>query len=67
MDVNRSLTINVTTKVAVAAALGAGVLMGAGTAYLFTRIHEHTHLTQQISSLHATILEVKRDLATLET
>lgn len=49
------------------AALGAGVVVGAGTAYLLTRINEHTHLTQQISSLHATILEVKKDLASLET
>ncbi|XP_068239344.1 regulator of microtubule dynamics protein 1-like isoform X2 [Palaemon carinicauda] len=67
MNGGRSFIVNVNTKVAVAAALGAGVLMGAGTAYLLTRINEHTHLTQQISSLHATILEVKRDLASLET
>ncbi|XP_064122679.1 regulator of microtubule dynamics protein 1-like isoform X1 [Macrobrachium nipponense] len=67
MNGGKSFIVNVNTKVAVAAALGAGVLVGAGTAYLLTRINEHTHLTQQISSLHATILEVKRDLASLET
>lgn len=67
MSGNKSLTLNVSSKVAVIAALGAGVVVGAGTAYLLTRINEHTHLTQQISSLHATILEVKKDLASLET
>ncbi|KAG7159566.1 Regulator of microtubule dynamics protein 3-like [Homarus americanus] len=36
--------------VAVAAALGAGVVVGAGTAYLLTRLNEHTRLTQQISN-----------------
>lgn len=54
-------------KVAVATALGAGVVVGAGLAYVINRVNEHTHLTQQISSLHETILQVRRDLASLET
>lgn len=67
MSGHKSFTLSVSSKVAVAAALGAGVVVGAGTAYLLTRISEHTRLTQQISSLHATILEVKKDIASLET
>ncbi|XP_045601198.1 regulator of microtubule dynamics protein 1 [Procambarus clarkii] len=67
MSGEKSFTLNVSSKVALAAALGAGMVVGAGTAYLVTRINEHTRLTQQISSLHATILEVKRDIASLET
>lgn len=50
-----------------ATALGAGVVVGAGLAYVISRVNEHTHLTQQISSLHETILQVRRDLASLET
>ncbi|XP_042238885.1 regulator of microtubule dynamics protein 1-like isoform X2 [Homarus americanus] len=67
MSGGKTITLNVSSKVAVAAALGAGVVVGAGTAYLLTRLNEHTRLTQQISSLHATILEVKKDIASLET
>ncbi|XP_069936164.1 uncharacterized protein [Cherax quadricarinatus] len=59
MSGHKSFTLSVNSKVA-------GVVVGAGTAYLLTRISEHTRLTQQISSLHATILEVK-DIASLET
>ena len=44
-------------------ALGTGIVIGAGVAYLYTRFHEHTHLVQQITNLHVSILEVlKKDL-----
>lgn len=49
------------------AALGVGLVAGAGTAYLISRLNEHTRLTHQISSLHTTIMEVKREIALLET
>lgn len=67
MSGSKSFTLNVSSKVAVATALGAGVVVGAGLAYVINRVNEHTHLTQQISSLHETILQVRRDLASLET
>ncbi|XP_047477853.1 regulator of microtubule dynamics protein 1-like [Penaeus chinensis] len=67
MSGSKSFTFNVSSKVAVATALGAGVVVGAGLAYVINRVNEHTHLTQQISSLHETILQVRRDLASLET
>ncbi|XP_042890883.1 regulator of microtubule dynamics protein 1-like [Penaeus japonicus] len=67
MSGSKAITLNVSSKVVVATALGAGVVVGAGLAYVISRVNEHTHLTQQISSLHETILQVRRDLASLET
>ena len=50
-------------QVAVVTALGTGIVIGAGVAYLYTRFHEHAHLVQQITNLHVSILEVlKKDL-----
>lgn len=55
-------------QVAVVTALGTGIAIGAGVAYLYTRFHEHTHLVQQITNLHVSILEVlKKDLASVHT
>lgn len=49
------------------AALGTGIVIGAGVAYVYTRLHEHTHLVQQITNLHVSILEVlKKDLTTVQ-
>lgn len=50
------------------AALGTGIVIGAGVAYVYTRLHEHTHLVQQITNLHVSILEVlKKDLSSVQT
>lgn len=50
------------------AALGTGIVIGAGVAYIYTRFHEHTRLVQQITNLHVSILEVlKKDLASAQT
>lgn len=48
--------------------MGTGIVIGAGVAYFYTRLHEHTHLVQQITNLHVSILEVlKKDLASVQT
>lgn len=63
MSGSRSINLNINPKVAVVTALGTGIVIGAGVAYLYTRFHEHTHLVQQITNLHVSILEVlKKDL-----
>ena len=49
-----------------AAAVGVGVAVGAGIAYLSTRIMYSTRVTQQISHLHDNIVEMKHNLAVIE-
>lgn len=68
MSGSKSLNVNINPKVAVVTALGTGIVIGAGVAYLYTRFHEHTHLVQQITNLHVSILEVlKKDLTSVHT
>ncbi|CAL4061932.1 unnamed protein product, partial [Meganyctiphanes norvegica] len=67
MDAEKFLNVRVHPKVRYIKLLQWRSLVRIGLLNVVTRIHEHTHLTQQISSLHATILDVKRDLAQLES
>ncbi|XP_050733017.1 regulator of microtubule dynamics protein 1-like isoform X2 [Eriocheir sinensis] len=67
MSGSKSFSVNINPKVAVVAALGTGIVIGAGVAYVYTRLHEHTHLVQQITNLHVSILEVlKKDLTRVQ-
>ncbi|KAK4300678.1 hypothetical protein Pmani_027132 [Petrolisthes manimaculis] len=74
MSGDKSFNININARAGAAlgvglvgAAMGVGLMAGAGTYYLFSRLNEHTRLTHQISNLHTTIMEVKREIALLET
>ncbi|XP_047738852.1 regulator of microtubule dynamics protein 1 isoform X2 [Hyalella azteca] len=50
-----------------AAAVGIGVAVGAGLAYLSTRILHSSRVTQEISELHDNIVEMKQNLALIES
>ncbi|XP_076054787.1 regulator of microtubule dynamics protein 1-like isoform X2 [Oratosquilla oratoria] len=44
-------------------ALGAGVLVGAGIAYLYFSFKERTRLTKELATIHANIQELRQELA----
>lgn len=54
------------SHVQVVAGVGVGVVLGAGIAYISTRILHSSRVTHQISQLHDNIVEMKQNLAVIE-